>query len=71
MIVCTHVESGCNYPEGDCLGFCDNSWQSSRCPHAVKAHDVEIGERWRVMREEIVKQWLKDIESKESVNNVV
>jgi len=23
MIVCPHVESGCNYPEGDCLGFCD------------------------------------------------
>lgn len=23
MSVCPHVDSGCNYPEGDCLGLCD------------------------------------------------
>lgn len=32
MTTCKHADSGCNYPEGECLGECmDNTQECKRC----------------------------------------
>jgi hypothetical protein len=34
--ICRHAASGCNYPEGECLGLCARdkweAWQGGECP---------------------------------------
>lgn len=42
-MTCRNVGSGCNYPEGECLGFCLNKGYEVRYKNGTKLTDRESG----------------------------
>ena len=42
-MTCSHVGSGCNYPEGECLGFCLNKGYEVQYKNGTKLTDRESG----------------------------